>query len=942
MSVHIESDLNVRGSISANSLSVKSGIETLSEAKVAGLQLWDGYDYSWQLYSTTTSARLICDSYGIHFTLEDGSISLRTSGSIHGRGIYTNHLTVNGNATIVGTLSTESLQVSSLDISNVSFANTTFTAKNAAIANNLTAKTLAITDSATATSATFMGTLEANSAVVTELTVLQEATVNTVSVVSLLHSPLIKARRAEFSELYLKGKEITGSSTGGGGDVTIPTDLSVETLTANNSISIPGTQFANGSIAIETDAGIRVGTAGAITIADETSAPIVRIDNTGIVTSADVQADNISADTFSTGTLQVTGSGQVGDLLKVAELNVSSSLTAHSAYIAGLGASDLTVTYITVNGLSASSVTVASGASVVGTLHAGTLSGRTVRATGSVEANRIETDHVEAESVLATSSMQTSTLSSVIVLSASATTPRLRTDHITTTNDADVISINSHVSVVGSLSSKSLFVNGIEITDNGGDIEIPATIRVSAVTPLQANAAVVVPRIRSSQMQVLYAGDLSPTAVDTLGSDVSLILQAETATKLKTLKEHVGWNHYLKVGTNFTGSHQLSAQTLTQACTSTTSTVIRILDLEAGHSSPSQIIVNRAITQHSSDKVDSSVPDSNITLAAETWTVDYTSFENTTGQQILAVEPTLLLKSAALATTTDGITAQAYGALSRMMPLSLLSGEVVPNEYPVASRASTISELTPSGFKLKASSRLLRYADWAAASNDNVTTAAASWTTDIDLSGEACSRAYDLNILSAPSSYSNPGLYVTPTFVKLQALYNPFNVPSLNTVPLANVGLYLAGYNVTLRCHNSGGVTVKGPRMKVEGSMHVKNELRVGKNSDDTNSLEVSTEGISMSGHWYSLINKSGSSKSQLIYSHTADGQFKRHEFGNTTDSAFFYTNLQAALNKEGIVLDSGIPTPSVVKKLEDSEFDYMNACIPLSLMLALFQLKQS
>ena len=581
MSVHIESDLNVRGSISANSLSVTSGIETLSEAKVAGLHLWDGSAYSWQLYSTIEQTSLTYADYGVRFKLNNGTMDLRVPGLLYSSGIHTidakvNHLQVDGDASVDGTLSVEALQVSSLDISNISFANTTFTAKNAAIENNLTAKTLDITDSATVNFASFPGGLHARDALVSNLTVLQATSLDTVNVVSLLHAPLIKARRAEFSEVYVNGKSIIGSSTGGGGDVTIPTDLSVDTLTANRSISIPGTQFANGSIAIETDAGIRVGTAGAITIADEASAPIVRIDNTGITTTADIQADNISAATFSSGTLQVTGPGQVGGLLKVADLNVSSSLTADSAYIAGLGASSLSTTSMSViRELSASSIDVsdltATSMEVRSTLSASSADIKSIGASdltatyitandllvssakvddhmsivGVLSVGSVDTKHVNASSVSVTHSIQTNTLSSTSVRSTNATISQLTTDYITTSIDADVININGNVSVVGSLSSTSvlsdnatiyelradrinannaadainidgnvsvvgslsstsLFVNGVEITENGGDIEIPATIKVSAVAPLQDNAPVFVPRIQSSQMQVMY------------------------------------------------------------------------------------------------------------------------------------------------------------------------------------------------------------------------------------------------------------------------------------------------------------------------------------------------------------------------------------------------------------------------------------------------------
>lgn len=525
MSVHIPSTLKVTELNVANTAAIQS------------LRFRDGGGGSWLLYAAANSTKLLYDSAVVaSFELSGSYVNLNLSGCVYSTWTHTDmaragELTVDGVLTAT-TINAKTLNVDTLDVSKLDFSDATLSVASITVTGTAEINTLSaiqvLAEQGDIQQLTVDDTLTANNAAMSELTVTHTLVVRTLEARNEVNAPLLSADRAEFDTLYVNGKAITGSSSGGGsggGEVTVPMHLTVHTVTANETISIPGTQAVNGDIELATDMGIRVGTAGAIEIADEGSDAIVRINNSGIH-ATNVVAHSMSVSTVSvnsltsdssvtTRNLTVGNSGIIDGSLQVTELNVSSSVNAADAAITTATITDLASNTAEVNTLSAvsvlaESIKVDSIQITEAAIVAGTVQGTNITASGSITAPLIDADAIQVDNITTTNNITSSRI----------TTDVVTTDAIRTTGNARV---GGAMSVIGRLDTASLYVNGVEITTNGGESELPSTIQVSEVQALSEGAAVSIPQMQGNELRLNGKLDgPSPTGYLPLGLHIRL------------------------------------------------------------------------------------------------------------------------------------------------------------------------------------------------------------------------------------------------------------------------------------------------------------------------------------------------------------------------------------------------------------------------------------
>lgn len=799
MSVHIQSDLNVKGK-----LNVDSEIKTLSVAKVAGLHLWDGSSrYAWQLYSTTTKTSLVNDNHGIHFALENGNINMRTSGIVYSSGIHATNakiidrLMVNGDASIDGTLYAESLHVSSLAIVSASSGTATFKADNAVIKNKLTANTLDVTENAKVSYATFTEVLDAHAAVVSEMTVLQtldadrimasEMTVmQTLTAKTLDVSDTISANIITASFLNVAGSIDAGSLTvdgvpimsGGSSEGDIPTALTVASVKATKYVEVSGTGAYNG-IRLDAESGLQLGMDASITISNPYDAPedsYVKINVSG------VRAQTIHGDTVKGALIQGTT----------------------------INATDLTA------------------ASMLAT----TLQTDTLQVDDEITSQKLDASILVADQLSANFLNVVNSLQSQPALDGDSAFSIIIGD----TNQA-ALSLKGSAVIDGSLSVTSLKVNGVDITDNGGESELTSTIMVSEVQALSPGAAVSIPQMQGNALRLHGNMEgLSPSEYVPLGLHVRLrreqdvfpidassitvitallagtefrepvLFRPENGKTLIKSLDHAGFEQYSVVNTGLN-----CAPTIAEKANG-----VIIQPGMIGYSERAWVETRPALINSTLDERAA------ITLGADRALTqqynDTVATANGYGASFLNID------SAAFTLTSESITTRAAcrlpldsSQISALYIQNATGTPTTPTDYtPLLYAAEVKTNVSPSLFNVEATATLATYGTITSQSS-NFTNYINNTKAEIqlDVSPDAYTREMSY-ITDNPGS----GIYVRPNNVIIQA---PFKQSSINVAydipaPLNSMGVGLYGRNIVLRAESSIKLNAA---TSVIGTLHV-------------------------------------------------------------------------------------------------------------------------
>lgn len=393
-------------------------------------------------------------------------------------------------ATIVGTLAADTLKANTLDVSNLDFSDTTLDVSNISVSGSAEIDTLSavqvLAEQGAMEQLTVSATLDANRAVLSELTVLQTLHAGTIKARELAVDEELSANTITASFLNVDGwidaKSLTvngvpimgGGSSGDDSGDDISTDLAVDSVTATKYVEVLGTTADKG-IVLDTEDGLQLGTGASLTIRnlyDASVDPYVTIDVAGV---------------------------------KAATIHGN---TVKGALIQGTTIQGQTVTGTTIN---ATNLTAESMSSE--TLQAVTLTVDDTITSQELDTSILVADQLSANFLNIANSLQ--------VQPSSDESPSFS---ITTDNaNQAALSLTGSAVIDGSLSVTSLKVNGVDITDNGGEIELPPTIQVSEVQALSEGAAVSIPQMQGNELRL--NGELdgpSPTGYLPLGLHIRL------------------------------------------------------------------------------------------------------------------------------------------------------------------------------------------------------------------------------------------------------------------------------------------------------------------------------------------------------------------------------------------------------------------------------------
>lgn len=502
MSVHIPSTLKV------------TELNVANTAEIQSLRFRDGGGGSWLLYAAADSTKLLYDSaVAASFELSEGSseqFNLRVSGLVYGTGVHASFVKAE-RATIVGTLEADTLKANTLDVSNLDFSDTTLNVSSITVTGTAEINTLSsiqvLAEQGVIEQIAVTDTLDANRAVLSELTVLQTLHAGTINARTLTGIENLSANTITASFLdagWIDAKSLTvngvpimgGGSSGGEGDSSGSMNLTINSLSATQYIEVAGSS-ADNNIRLSASSGLQLNTGASLAIRnlyDANVDPYVTIDTTGIKAPT-IHGQTVKGGTISGGTVRgstlhgasvqaVTAELEslTADVVQAISVRTDSWSLEGNQYTCSLTYSGgLTIPFV--------SCDITNPAQPVMYLPA-----------------QVSATEVSAETFDATDMTLQHSLS--IFGASGASIFKLEKS----AEEQASLSLTGNATIDGALSVESLTVNGVDITNNGsGSVEIPATIQVSVVEALNSNEAVTIPKLDSDSVTIDGTVDISAT-----------------------------------------------------------------------------------------------------------------------------------------------------------------------------------------------------------------------------------------------------------------------------------------------------------------------------------------------------------------------------------------------------------------------------------------------